>query len=73
MSGQPESFIAYWDAVDAAMKQHFGVDTMDTGIEADELAAAQEEGRTPEDAALWFGTKYGLTLLSDLAAVWRRR
>ena len=62
---EPISFIDYWDAVDAAMLKFFGIDTGDAGIEADRIAAAQEEGDTPEDFALWFGEKYGLTLLSE--------
>ncbi len=59
------SFIDYWDAVDAAMEKLFGIDTWDAGIEADRIAAAVEEGDTPEDFALRFGEKYGLTLLSE--------
>ena len=66
MTDEPISFIDYWDAVDAAMKKLFGIDTWDAGIEADSIAAAQEEGDTPEEFALWFGEKYGLTLLSEL-------
>jgi hypothetical protein len=62
---EPTSFIDYWDAVDAAMQKLFGIDTFDAGIEADRIAAAQEEGDMPEDFALWFGEKYGLTLLSE--------
>jgi hypothetical protein len=65
---EPISFIDYWDAVDAAMLKFFGIDTFDAGIEADRIAAAQEEGDTPEDIALWFGEKYGLTLLSEWGA-----
>jgi hypothetical protein len=64
-TGEPMPFIDYWDAVDAAMTKFFGIDTGDAGIEADRIAAAQEEGDTPEDFALWFGEKYGLTLLSE--------
>jgi len=62
---EPISFIDYWDAVDAAMLKFFGIDTFDAGIEADRIASAQEEGDTPDDYALWFGEKYGLTLLSE--------
>jgi hypothetical protein len=62
---EPIAFIDYWNAVDAAMLKFFGIDTGDAGIEADRIAAAQEEGDTPEDFALWFGEKYGLTLLSE--------
>jgi len=62
---EPISFIDYWDAVDAAMTKFFGIDTWDAGLEADRIAAAQEEGDTPEEFALWFGEKYGLTLLSE--------
>jgi hypothetical protein len=62
---EPIAFIDYWNAVDAAMLKFFGIDTGDAGIEPDRIAAAQEEGDTPEDFALWFGEKYGLTLLSE--------
>ena len=61
----PISFIDYWDAVDAALLKFFGIDTGDAGIEPDRIASAQEEGDTPEDFALWFGEKYGLTLFSE--------
>jgi len=62
---EPVPFIDYWDALDTAMLKFFGIDTGDAGIEADLIAAAQEEGDTPEDVALWFGEKYGLTLISE--------
>ena len=62
---EPISFIDYWDAVDAAMLKFFGIDTLDAGIEADRIAHGQEDGDTPEDFALWFGEKYGLTLKTE--------
>ena len=62
---EPVPFIDYWDALDTAMLKFFGIDTGDAGIEADLIAAAQEEGDTPEGFALWFGEKYGLTLISQ--------
>jgi hypothetical protein len=65
---EPTPFIDYWDAVDAAMLKFFAIDTGDTGIEADLIASAQEEGRTPEDFALWFGEKYGLRTVAELKA-----
>ncbi len=63
-----ESFMDYWSAVDAALMNRFGIDTSDAGIEPDVLAGAQEEGQMPEDFALWFGAKYGLTPLSKFEA-----
>jgi len=66
-------FIDYWDAVDAALKKHFGIDTVDAGIEPDLIASAQEECQTPEDFALWYGEKYGLTLKSELDGGWRQQ
>ena len=60
---QHEAFIDYWDALDAAMVRLFGIDTGDAGIEADQIAAAQEAGETPQAYALSFGGKYGLVLL----------
>ncbi|PZR93746.1 MAG: hypothetical protein DLM68_00625 [Hyphomicrobiales bacterium] len=65
---EPESFMDYWNAVDAALMKHFGIDTSDAGIEPDMLAGAQEENQTPEDFALWFGEKYGLKTLSEFKA-----
>jgi len=62
---EPVPFIDYWDALDAAMLKFFGIDTGAAGIEADLIAAAQEDGDAPEDFALWFGEKYGLTLISE--------
>ena len=69
---EPISFIDYWDAVDAAMLKFFGIDTADAGIGADRIAAAQEEGDTPEDFALWFGEKYGLKTIAEWKAEWGR-
>ena len=62
---EPQPFMDYWNEVDAAMKKLFGIDTWDAGIEADRIAAAQDEGDTPEDFALWWGEKSGLTLISE--------
>ena len=67
-SEEPESFMDYWNAVDAALMEHFGIDTGDAGIEPDQIAAAQEEAWTPEEFALWFGDKYGLKTLSQFKA-----
>ncbi len=53
----------YWNAVDAALKKRFGIDTEDAGIEG-----AQEENQTPEEFALWFGEKYVLKTLSEFKA-----
>jgi hypothetical protein len=63
-SEEPESFMDYWNAVDAALEKHFSIDTSDAGIEPDVIAGAQEEGWTPEEFALWFGEKYGLKATS---------
>ncbi len=57
---EPQSFMDYWTAVDAALMNCFSIDTSDAGIEPDVIAAAQEEGQTPEVFALWLGEKYGL-------------
>jgi len=62
---EPISFIDYWNLVDAAMLEFFGIDTLDAGIEADMIATSQDENTTPEDFALWFGEKYGLRLISE--------
>jgi hypothetical protein len=67
-SEEPESFMDYWTAVDAALMKHFSIDTSDAGIEPDVLAGAQEEGQAPEDFALWLGEKYGLKTLSQFKA-----
>ena len=62
-----QSFIEYWEAVDAAMLKFFGIDTSDAGIEADLIASAQEQCQTPEDFARWYGDKHDLTYLDDHA------
>ncbi len=54
MTGQPTQFMDYWDSVDKAMLKLLGVDTTDAAIEPDLIAAAQEEGWTPEEFALWY-------------------
>jgi ATP phosphoribosyltransferase regulatory subunit HisZ len=70
MTAEPISFMDYWEAVDAAMLKLFAIDTGDAGIEADLIAAAQEEGQTPEDFALWFGEKVGLNTVAEWKALW---
>lgn len=62
---EPTPFIDYWNAIDAALLKFFGIDTADAGIEADLIAAAQEEGQIPEDFARWYGEKYDLAYLDD--------
>jgi hypothetical protein len=53
MTGEPIPFIDYWDAVDEALMKLFAIDTADAAIEPDLIAAAQEEGWTPQEFALW--------------------
>jgi Protein of unknown function (DUF3768) len=62
-----QSFIEYWEAVDAAMLKLFGIDTRDAGIDVDLIASAQEESQSPEEFARWYGDKYDLTYLDDAA------
>ena len=69
MSEQPESFIDYWDAVDAALLRFFGIDTWDTNMDADQIAEAQEEGWMPEELARWYGNKHDLDYLDDSVIV----
>jgi hypothetical protein len=52
---KPESFMDYWNRIDAALMKRFGIDTADAGIEPDMLAGVQEENWTPEEFALWYG------------------
>lgn len=61
--------IDYWNEVDSAMVRLFGINTGDAGIEADRIAAAQEEEQTAEAFARAFGEKYGLTLQSEWGQV----
>jgi len=70
MNDKPTSFIDYWNAVDAALLEFFGIDTSDAGIEPVLIAGAQEEGQAPRDFAKWFGEKYDLTFLVDLKTQW---
>jgi hypothetical protein len=62
---EPQSFMEYWNEVDAALMKRFGIDTSDAGIEPDEIVGAQEEGQTPEDFARCYGDKYALTYLDE--------
>jgi hypothetical protein len=57
---EPIAFIDYWDAIDAALLKFFAIDTCDARIGSDWIAAAQEEGQTPEEFALWIGQERGL-------------
>lgn len=68
-----QSFIEYWEAVDAAMLRFFGIDTSEAGIDEALIASAQEECQTPEDFARWYGTKYDLEFLNDWKAVYGGR
>lgn len=70
MTEEPTPFMDYWDAVDEAMVKLFAIATTDAGIEAGLIAAAQEQGQTPEEFALWFGEKYGLKTVAKWKA-WR--
>jgi len=45
---EPQSFIAYWDAVDAVMKRIAGLDTFDAGTGAEPISSAYENGWTTE-------------------------
>jgi hypothetical protein len=58
MTGEPTPFMDYWDAVDEAMLKLLALDTTDAAIEPDLIAAAQEEGWTPEEFALWCGKTF---------------
>jgi hypothetical protein len=65
-----QSFIEYWEAVDAAMLRFFGIDTSEAGIDDALIASAQEECQTPQDFARWYGTKYDLEFLDDWKALY---
>jgi hypothetical protein len=58
---EDESFMDYWNAVDAAMMKLWGIDTEASGISADTIAEAQERGETAEEYAERHGEKYDLT------------
>lgn len=73
MSEAEISFGEYWEAVDAALMKFFGIDTWDAGIEPDLIATCQEDCDTPEEFALWFGEKYGLTSTAEWKANWGRK
>ncbi len=57
------SFIDYWDAVDAAMVRHFGTHTGAAGIGAGTVSDGFEHGWSPDDFAFWCGENYGWTML----------
>ena len=60
-----QSFIDYWDAVDVAMTDLFGIATGAAGIGVRCISDAQDTGWTPEDFACWCGENYSLTPLSS--------
>lgn len=66
---EPSPFMDYWNAVDAALRKFFGIDTADTGLTAERIAEAQEEGSTPEELARWYGEKYDLNYLDEWKAL----
>lgn len=61
----PVCLMDYWNEVDAVMRRRFCIDTADAGISADEIAAAQKAGWSPEQYARWFGGKYDLILCNE--------
>jgi hypothetical protein len=68
MTDNYNSFIAYWDEVDQALLRFYGIHSGDAGIEAADIAHAQEDATTPEDFALWWGEKYRLTNIAEFKA-----
>ena len=65
MTNEPKAFIEYWEAVDAAMRKFFGIDTSDAGLNAAFVAGAQDHGHTPDQFARWCGDMLSLTYLDD--------
>jgi hypothetical protein len=63
-----ETFIDYWNAVDAAMQKHFGLDTGTASIRAEVIASGYDGGWTPEDFAFWCGVNYDLAMLCERGA-----
>jgi hypothetical protein len=59
------AFSQYLDAVDTAFKRLYSLNMSDAGIEEDRIVRAKADGETPEECALRFGEKYGLTLISE--------
>ncbi|MDX7951793.1 hypothetical protein P7D22_11495 [Lichenihabitans sp. Uapishka_5] len=57
------SFMDYRSALDAALKAAFDLDTYDMGLSADEIAAHQEAGETPDEVTRRYARKYGLRSL----------
>jgi hypothetical protein len=54
---QQSSLISFWDAIDAAMKRTYGIDTFDAEITAERIRQAWQLGATPDDAAYLFARK----------------
>lgn len=59
------SFIKYWDDVDRIMLKTYGIDTSDAGIDANEIASAQEANMSSTEFVQWWGEKYDLTPLQE--------
>ena len=66
------NFKAFAREVDAVMLYIYGIEWSDTGGEPDLLRREHAEGTTPWKLVLWWGDKYGLTPVHELAgeAAW---
>ncbi len=59
-------FSDYWDALDVFLRAFYGVDSMDMGVSADEIAEAEEAGESAREFAESLGRKYDLTFLAEI-------
>lgn len=51
------SLVSFWDAIDAAMKRAYGVDTFDAEVTVERIRQAWQLGATPDDAAYLFARR----------------
>jgi hypothetical protein len=65
------SFIDYMNAMDDYAKKTYLIDSSDLGIDEAEMAAAQENGESPESYVDYKAEKYGVESVSTLKADWR--
>jgi hypothetical protein len=62
---KPTPFIDYWNEVDQKMQELYAIDTLDAGIEPEEIADAQDEGWTADEFVGWFAQERDLNNRED--------
>lgn len=61
---KPTTFIDYWNAVEDLLKAQYGI-TCGDATDPELVAAAQEQGDSPQEYVDHIATKYGLIPLAE--------